>query len=110
MFMIITKGWGWLFIVGTCLLFVLGVLIGDFILNLDMGRYAGVCGIIVLLISAVAYWFIGKEINKERIVDYDAEDNPITQKNQHTIYYIPVQYFSIVLLVAVVLILSLLYA
>lgn len=81
-------------------LMILAVALFLTIFGMDMQTYLPYSSIIGIILSAILCWFLGKIVNKEKIVSYDTQTGqPIITKNQHTLWGMPVQYFSIVLLV-----------
>ena len=52
-----------------------------------------------LILSSPIYWFLGKKVNAEKQIGVDPETNePVYAKNLHTIYKLPVQYYSFIML------------
>lgn len=54
---------------------------------------------LALIISAIAVWFVGKKLNgKQGKVLIDPETNEkVELKNKHTLFWIPMEWFSIVI-------------
>ena len=88
-------GLGWLFLLIPCLVLIVCGLMTDV-----LGRaYLAPLFSVGLVLSAIISWFFGKKINEEKIVAYDEENGePIIRKNMHTIWSMPVQYLSFILI------------
>lgn len=109
MIIISWKGLGWIFLV---LFFVIAILSGITldILQLEMPTYARHYFIVLCLATAVPFWFLGRKMNKEISLGYDKTGQPITLKNLHRLWNIPVQYIGIGLGVfAIMLVISILF-
>jgi hypothetical protein len=52
-----------------------------------------------LILSAVAVWFVGKKLNsKQGKILIDPETNaPVEIKNKHTLFWIPMEWFAVVI-------------
>ena len=92
---VIWTGWGGIFVV---LIPFLLALFADLIgLNLYNDFILG----LVLIISGTAIWFLGKHMNKgEEKTLHDVETGEQVQmstKNRHTLFFIPIQYWGIIL-------------
>ena len=93
MYIITWTGMGWLFLVIPGVILIVCGLISDVIGTGYLPHLFGVG----LILSAVICWFFGKKVNEEKIITYDEENgDPIIQKNMHTLWSIPVQYFSFI--------------
>jgi hypothetical protein len=93
--MIIWKGWGIL----SLLLAVVGVLggvaLGGGVFgSREAGRYAVVAGLVV---AAAVNWFIGRSLNQPR---GDANAGVL---NRHSLFFIPMEWWSAIMLVCAVL-------
>ncbi|MCL2136713.1 MAG: hypothetical protein FWH40_04225 [Coriobacteriia bacterium] len=95
-------GKGWVLIVLPCAILCLGGFIGD-ALGL-FPTYTLLYLLVGLILSALANWFVGSAMNKEKTVAYDQNTGvPITVKNQHTLFNIPAQYSAVILLALAIL-------
>ena len=94
--MIITwTGLGWLFLLIPCIILI----ICGFMTDIFGAAYITHFFMIGFILSSIICWFLGKKVNKEKIIAYDDQTgDPIIQKNIHTLWSMPVQYFSLVLL------------
>ena len=56
---------------------------------------------LALIMSAIAVWFVGKKLNsKQGKILIDPETNqPVELKNKHTLFWIPMEWFSIIIAV-----------
>ncbi|MDA0562952.1 hypothetical protein LG943_01165 [Streptomonospora sp. S1-112] len=102
--MIIWRGWGILVLLITGLCCVPGGLVTEAVLGADLALF-GVSG--GLVVAGVAVFFIGQRLNAPRQGFHPQTGQPVLYRNQHTFFFVPMQYFAFVLLaVSVVLLIS----
>lgn len=82
----IWRGRGWLSMVLACAGFFIGFSLGHY---LPFGRGAEAGGLIV---AAVVNWFVGQSINTP------LREAGVSWIRHHSIYFIPMQWFSVVIL------------
>lgn len=110
--MITWTGKGWLFILIAPLVLILAFIISP-IFGVDLGaidpanavvmegrRLQVICILSIgLILSSPIYWFLGKKVNAEKQIGVDPEtDESVYAKNLHTIWKLPVQYYSFIFL------------
>ena len=98
--MIIWRGWG------AIIVFAIPFSLSLFFNILGFSTENDLIFCIVLLISAVLVWVVGKWLNDRKYKAFlNAEFNgnaETTIKNYHTLFFIPIQYWGIVLFVVLV--------
>ena len=89
---LIWTGWGVILIFIPILLMLFSYLLG---LNTDNDFILG----IVLLISGALMWFLGKRINigeEKTYIDVETQEQiQVSTKNRHTLFFIPIHYWGI---------------
>lgn len=92
--MVIWKGWG---ILGLIIPFLVLVLINSMELNDSIASWINFVG---LILSGIAVWSIGKRLNSRKDEVFTSEKTGAQFKlgNQHTLFFIPLQYWAIVYL------------
>jgi xanthine/uracil permease len=93
--MVIWKGWGILSLLLAVAGVFAGVALGGGVFgSREVGRYAVVGGLVV---AAVANWFVGRSLNQSR------RDANASALNRHSLFFIPMEWWSAIMLVCAVL-------
>ena len=99
--MIIWKGWGFIVFINTFLLSLAGEIISESITKDDNFYQSNSIPItIVFMLSGVINGFLGKWLNSRNAKTHiDKETNQeITIKNKHSLFFIPMEYWGVILI------------
>lgn len=94
--MVIWSGWGFI----TAILFVVGIFVGITVIGDEYGAVVG------LVLMAIINFLIGRALNnptKDRIVVDQDSGERIALKKRSTLFFIPMQWWSVVMIVFAVI-------
>ncbi|HLU95949.1 MAG TPA: hypothetical protein VKZ89_03830 [Thermobifida alba] len=94
--MIIWRGWGILVLLMTGLPAGLGAFAAQALLGEDMAQLGAGIGIVM---GGVASFLVGQRLNAPVQGYHPQTGQPVLYKNRHTLFFIPMQYCGVLLLV-----------